>query len=486
MAKTIFHSSESSNFILNMTAEKYNKIASKVLLISCILVSLFAIPSEITQSVGYAYISSALAVCGVAGIITALIAVLKKYINKSMLIPLCSFGFMILWGILSLANSFNKNVAFYGFNGRGEGLLALIFYFCMFITAMTLTKENAIHTVMDSIVAMGLINTIWGMLQISDITSSFANNKDYYDYIPSFGNINAASGLCQSPMFLAMTLSIALMTAITGACICKSDGRRLIYTLSAILFSFMIMFTYTVLGICGIILSVVTAVILIIVKKKDKLHFAKIGCVIASSLLAVLLVVCNAVGSTGKYRTYDGNLMWLDSYNRLSSSGIYDNKTIDIKDTADVYSYLSSHTLGIIKEHPLVGTGEDNLIYTQMKQSYKIDENPGTFDRNYNEYLYTGATRGIPSMIALIVLIVSSIAIGVKKVKRNKNENLLIILLVTFCGAILLLIGNSNIVFSPIFWICAGICAGADIIKDEKATVKPMQINDKKGSKKKK
>lgn len=486
MAKTIFHSSESSNFILNMTAEKYNKIASKVLLISCILVSLFAIPSEITYKTGYVYINCGLAICGVAGMITALIAILKKYIHKSMLIPVCSFGFMILWGVLSLINSYDKNIAFYGSNGRGEGLLALIFYFCMFITAMTLTKENAIHTVMDSIVAMGLVNVIWGILQITDITSSFADSKDYYDYISNVGNINAASGLCQSPMFLAMALSLALMTAITGACICESNGRRLIYTLSAILFSFMIMFTYTALGICGIILSVIAGIALIIVKKKDKLNFSKIGCVIASSLLAVLLAICNAVGNAGEYRTYDGNLMWLDSYNRLSSSGIYDAKEINIKSVPEVYGFLTKDTLDIIKQYPLLGTGEDNLIYPQIKQSYKIIDNIGTFDRNYNEYLYTGATRGIPSMIALIVLIVSSLAIGVKTVKRNKNENLLIILLVTFCGAILLLIGNSNIVFSPIFWICTGICAGADIIKGDETTIKPVQINENRSTKKKK
>lgn len=258
-----------------MTAEKYNKIASKVLLISCILVSLFAIPSEITYKTGYVYINCGLAICGVAGMITALIAILKKYIHKSMLIPVCSFGFMILWGVLSLINSYDKNIAFYGSNGRGEGLLALIFYFCMFITAMTLTKENAIHTVMDSIVAMGLVNVIWGILQITDITSSFADSKDYYDYISNVGNINAASGLCQSPMFLAMALSLALMTAITGACICESNGRRLIYTLSAILFSFMIMFTYTALGICGIILSVIAGIALIIVKRRISSIFQK-------------------------------------------------------------------------------------------------------------------------------------------------------------------------------------------------------------------
>ena len=202
--------------------------------------------------------------------------------------------------------------------------------------------------------------------------------------------------------------------------------------------------------------------------------------------LAVLLAICNAVGNTGEYRTYDGNLMWLDSYNRLSSSGIYDAKEINIKSVPEVYGFLTKDTLDIIKQYPLLGTGEDNLIYPQIKQSYKIIDNIGTFDRNYNEYLYTGATRGIPSMIALIVLIVSSLAIGVKTVKRNKNENLLIILLVTFCGAILLLIGNSNIVFSPIFWICTGICAGADIIKGDETTIKPVQINENRSTKKKK
>ena len=57
MAKQLFKSSEKSNFILNMTEEKYSSITSKILFFTCIAVSLFTLPYELSENVGSPLIS---------------------------------------------------------------------------------------------------------------------------------------------------------------------------------------------------------------------------------------------------------------------------------------------------------------------------------------------------------------------------------------------------------------------------------------------
>ena len=82
MAKQLFKTTEKSNFILNMTEETYSGLASKALVLMCLIVSLFTIPSEFSDEIGYSLVSGGLAVAGVICMILALIAVMKKYVDK--------------------------------------------------------------------------------------------------------------------------------------------------------------------------------------------------------------------------------------------------------------------------------------------------------------------------------------------------------------------------------------------------------------------
>ena len=80
-----------------------------------------------------------------------------------------------------------------------------------------------------------------------------------------------------------------------------------------------------------------------------------------------------------------------------------------------------------------------------------------TFDKNYNEYLYTAATRGVPSLIAFAAILLSLIIIGWKKLKNGQTgASSATLFALMICGVLLFFIGNSNIVFSPIFWAAAG------------------------------
>lgn len=453
MAKTIFKTSEKSNFILNMTEEQYSGIASKALFGMCLLVSLFTIPAECIKDVGFSIASAGLAVSGVICMILALIAVIKKFVDRKMIFPVAAFGVMLVWGIFSLADSYDVSVAFYGFNGRGEGLLALIFYFGFFLTGLTIKREKALEGLIGGVIAAGVLNSVWGLLQI--FIPAMPSNYRHIVGVPE--DVNAASGLAQSPIFLAMLLSLALTAAVIGFVLSESKKKRIICLICGCLFSFVTMFTYSLAGICGIIFSIITAIAAVILSGAPKARLTAVAGIVLSAALSVILASVGVVGNVNSYKLHDGSIMWHDSFNRLSASGIFNEEVVDIESTADVYYHLNSKTLNIIERYPLTGTGPDQLAYPQLYASAVFEENRGTFDKVYNEYLYTAATRGVVSLIALIGVIAAVVIISAKKLKNSKNNLAAVSLFfMLLCGIALFFVSCSNITFSPIFWAAAG------------------------------
>nr|MDE5853569.1 hypothetical protein [Ruminococcus sp.] len=92
MAKQLFNSSEKSNFILNLTEEKYSKLASFGLLTACFTTSIATAIPVISGEQVYAVSSAGLAIAGVICMILAMIGGIKKYIDKKALIPVCALG----------------------------------------------------------------------------------------------------------------------------------------------------------------------------------------------------------------------------------------------------------------------------------------------------------------------------------------------------------------------------------------------------------
>lgn len=472
MAKTIFKTTEKSNFILNMTEEQYSKLASYALLTACFIPSLFTLLPEISEKFSYSMSAGGLAVSGVICMIFALIAVIKKYIGKGFMIPLCAFGAMFLWSVISLINSYDKSIALYGFSQRGEGVLAILFYFSFFVTAASIKREQARKTLIEGVIGAGLLNSALSLIQI------FTGKLGQYRSISIQVKTNAASGLSQSPLFLAMVLTLSLTVTLIGALTSESKKRRICCTAFSAVFSFVMMFTYSLIGICGLVLAVIAAAVTLFLRKSPKLRLLSLLSVPLPALLAVLLANVSVIGNASSYSLHDGEeLWWADSYMRISASGNYNRDVLDISNTADVYLYLNHKTFDIIEENPLVGTGPEQLIYPQLYTMGGLDEasdisdiisvNIGTFDKVYNEYLYTAATRGIPSLIALAAIIGSVLFIAFYAMKKKKSVENIELFMLTAIGALIFLIGVSNITFSPIYWAIAGAaCAEIPRIKE--------------------
>ena len=461
MSKQLFNTTEKSNFILNMTEEKYSQLASYGLSLACFTTAIFAVIPEFVDKLSYSIVSGGLAVSGVICMILALIAVMKKYIDIKKLFPVCSFGAMILWGIVSLINSYSVSTSFYGFSGRGEGLLAIIFYFCFFITAMSVKREKAVKSIINSVIASGLLHSLVALIQV------FTGKLSHYRFISLDIKANAASGLAQSPVFLAMVLSLSLTASLIMSV--TTDKKRIFYIVSSCIFSFVMMFTYSLVGITGIIISIILSATAVFISKSPKIRLVSLLSSVIPAVVSVIIVNAGLIGEISSYKLYDGySLWWADSYMRLSSSGDYNSEKVDISDTAEVYGYLNSTSLDIIKKYALTGTGPDQLVYPQLYTNGGLDMettdmstiiflNRGTFDRVYNEYLYTAATRGIPSLIALVLILGSVLVNGFRKVKKSRSDINICTFMMFICGILIFFIGCSNITFSPIFWTVSGL-----------------------------
>ncbi len=462
MAKNIMNTSDKSNFILNMTEEQYSKGAAFGIIAACLAVSLFTIPPEITTDAAYSISAIGLAIPGVFCMIMALIAIIRKFVARKALLPACAFGVMIGWGTVSMLDSYDINVGFYGFPQRGEGLLAIIFYCCFFITAASIKREKALKAVVNGIISAGLVNSVFAMLQI--FTDKFSN----YRHISINFNF-AASGLSQSPIFLAMVLSLALIAATVTFVLDNSKKRRIFCLISSCLFTFAMIYTFSLMSLVGIGIALIFAVSAAVIKKAHKKPIFFFAMPIATGALAVVLCFAGLASSYKEYKLNDGYTLWTgDSYKRASASGDFDRRAIDITNTFDVYYHLNKKTIDIIKEHPSTGTGPEQLVYPQIytvtsPTGAKLESmaditsvNPGTFDKVYNEYLYTAATRGIPSLIALLLIIIPVLIAGFRNMKGSTSPENTSLFFVTLGGAVIFLIGCSNITFAPIFWSAAG------------------------------
>lgn len=474
MAKEIFHTSEKSNFILNMTEEKYSKLASYGLLAALFTTSLATAIPVISEQALHELSAAGLAVAGVICMILALIAIIKKYVSGKLVFPVCAFAAMLLWGVVSLINSYDVGISFYGYSGRGEGLLALVFYLSFFITAASIRREKALRTVVYGLAALGLLNSVFGLIQV------FTGRMSSFVKLSMETRANAASGLSQSPLFLAMVLTLVITSSLIAFVSVKDTASKVFFICTVILCSFTMMFTYSFIGICGLIFAVIAAAAAVFRLRVSKVGLASVLAVIIPAAAAVGIVQAGLIGNISQYRLYDGRILWFaDSYYRISASGnIPTGDTLDIDDTYDVYTTLNDKALNIISLHKLTGTGPDQLVFPQLytfgiySENEEPDitdivvENNGTFDKVYNEYLYTAATRGIPSLIALIAVLVPTLFIGFRRTKKGTWTQTCMFIL-SLGGVLIFFIGVSNTAFSPIFWTIAG-CSIAQLAAPEK------------------
>ncbi len=472
MPKTIFNTTEKSNFILNMKTEEYRNFLLKILLGFAVLMPLFCVPLEFLRV--YSVPFMALSIVGVAAMVFVLIGFMKKITPRSLVLPAILLGGSVIWSIVSLLNSYFYNISLIGADGRGEGILSVVFYACFFLLGAQI--GTSYQKLLNGLLWMGLVQCAWGLLQALPLEfPSYYQNLDPLLLFRTF----LPSGLTGSPIFLAVLLVMLSVPAMLGAAFEEERKHRIFYLVCAAVFVLMAVKTQCLIGVAGSALAIILSAVYLLVKRGGKnAYLALAAAVIAFAIGIGWICVSPAMNGTYSRATgenvqvengfalYDGGIIWEDSAYRLAESGYYiannaenPNGSFDIHSISDSYGYLWKSTLSIIQRFPLVGSGPDNLVYPQFYQNVNITGNPNTFDRCYNYYLHLAATMGVPALLLHLALMAIVAVRGAKQLKRSSW------VLAGIYGAvmlylILMLVGTSAVTTAPVFWMLAGVCIG--------------------------
>lgn len=496
MAKTIFGTTEKSNFILNLTPAGLHRFCLRVLQLTLILLGAGVLLYELTLNVnvdiaeamgeggtkgmfasllaGLRAYESYFAVGGVAALIFAMIAAVKRaYDKKSSLLPLCICGIMLVLAVASFSVCYDYHTGLFGIEGRSEGLLAIGFYVCFFLVGSLVRERGRLLTLFDWLVGFGLAGCAIALLQIIPLfhfPSSYVNLD-----IRMLEDVFLPSGLSGSPIMFAMLLT--MLGGISGvtALFAAEEKRRRYHTIATVVFLFFLLRTQCVAGVVGTAVLAAGLLLAALLRKGGFAAGKKLGLFFGVIICAALLTyVSPAINKTtyrlndtqvvNGYNLYDGAIVWQDGYYRLGAASPYsiaaakDEFDPDAPDS--LYPYLWGKATDAIRQYPLLGAGPDNYLYPQLSTNVKVSYNANLLDRPYNDYLYVAATRGIPALVCYLALVVLAFIRGGRSLIREKQWLYLAILIALAGYVASAVFGVSVIMVAPCFWMLLGAACG--------------------------
>ncbi len=496
MAKTIFGTSEKSNFILNMNIDKYRAFCAKFLPVLLWMTAVSAGIYQLTYSVngkvdevvsgggfstvvGLAVVAlrsvaTFFSIGGVAAIIMMVIGLMRKEITKQTAIPYCLLLASLIWGYASVMHAFDELFALFGHDGRDEGWIALLMYAAMFFVGSMLRCRANILRFLDAVMVFGIVQGVWGVLQAQpwfDFPTEYKMIEPLQLY-----NVRLPSGLTDSPVTFALLLSMLLCVSIPCAIAAKEKKRRIIALICAGLSMLLVFKTQTIAGvIAGIGALLLTAVYWCLNRKtapgKKWLTPAvmaaaavlSVGWVYISPSLNGTVNMRDDSAAENGFVLYDGGIVWDDGSFRLSTAGPYSSVAphdFEISDPVSVLRFCRSEGIRVNRKYPVFGTGPDNFSFTQLHSSLVLQYNPNTIDRPYDDYLFIAATRGILSLVLQIALLAVCLWLAWRNRKMHTGWYFPAVFSAVVLYSIAITVGISVLTVAPLFWMLLGILAG--------------------------
>jgi O-antigen ligase len=330
--------------------------------------------------------------------------------------------------------------------------------------ASCISGKKVIKTVFDVLIGAGIFQALIAVLQhIPGL--GFPNA--YRDLPPlALEGVYLSSGLTDNPIFYGSFMTIVFAVAAAGAVFDGSKKRRTIYFAAASLFFLTGLFTSSIVPIIGLgtgaLIFIITAAVFFKNKKtaspdgkavsaKNKggaetpaIDYKKrflILCGVIAAIFALVFIFQGIYIRDKAIAVYDGHF-------RKFISGAANIE-------GNLYELAWPLSADIIKENPVLGAGPDCFAVFAMKNG-----TGNTIDRSYNEYLYTAATRGIPSLIIYLALLAFTVKILISDMKKffSDGGNWFIPALLTavISYSVQAFFSASAVTTAPFFWLILG------------------------------
>ncbi|MEK9149132.1 MAG: O-antigen ligase family protein, partial [Candidatus Desantisbacteria bacterium] len=258
-----------------------------------------------------------------------------------------------LISVISCLFSVNRTVSFFGYYRHYEGLLSLICYLTLFYSAINLFDKRSVEVPVNILLLTAATTAIYGMFQHFGL--------DPFSWQGAAGNPNRLSSTFGNSAFFSGYLVILLPISITQYLRQKTTISLIIY--GAISFLLCIAFLLTNTRACYVGLFFGLAVLILLLIKKRSLWTKK------ALLLIILLLIPTIYYNLKPETSAIGR--FLDVFNKSSTGEAVSSKlsTLAYKaetsegfgGSAAIRVYLWKDVIGIIKEHPFLGTGLDTL-----------------------------------------------------------------------------------------------------------------------------
>ena len=295
MAKTIFGTTEKSNFILNMDLDWYRRFCGKLLLLVLCATAASQGINQLTEAANTALnstirnggagtvfalllvavrsVATIFSIGGVLVLIFSVVGLMRQQWTKGTAVPYCILAGSLLWAVGSMMRSYDYSTSVFGLDGRDEGWIALLMYAGMFFLGSMLRRAENQTRFLRGVMILGIVQCGWGLLQALPVFDYANPNKG----LNSFRNIDPLllwnlrlpAGMTDSPVTFAMLLAMLLAVSVPAAMLAAEKNTRILAMICAGLSMLLTFKTQTVAGLiagCG---AVLLAVILLIAKKKS-------------------------------------------------------------------------------------------------------------------------------------------------------------------------------------------------------------------------
>jgi putative inorganic carbon (HCO3(-)) transporter len=464
--KTIFGTTEKSNFILNMKESSVEKLVTIGLCAGVFLPLLSGLLVDFLNS-NFFILAIGTYVAGFCAILFFLINVLRGDISLKkntgfwitiafLLFAAVSYYAVLINPYIGLGrggNALGTLTPLIGEFGRYEGFLTLICYAGVFLLALCAKQKKTVLTVFIAIAISGLLSALVSVLQHIPGLGFPNAYKDLPTY--AYDNVYLSSGAADSPIFYGAMVTLVFAVC-TGVAIfietpAITPRKRLIVAGIGLLSFTTGLFTSSITPVigCG---TVLLLLLILSVAKGGGEYFNRMWKILALCVCIFLLVnATQGLWFRDKYiARFDGSIRKF-----LIGSTVMDNRSL--------YESAWGAAVNAIKTRPLFGVGPDGFANWQNFA-------PRTYDKAYNEYLHFAVTLGIPAALTYIALLITAVR---KLIKNIKNPVAAITLAAVGGYAVQAFFNASSVTVSPVFWLLLGLSFSTAIIYVDKKKHKP-------------
>lgn len=459
MPKTIFGTTEKSNFILNMKYETVRKWVGGLLCAAVLVVFVGSAFMNFWGKGSWAF-GAFLYAAGFSCLLFYIALLMRKDIafkeNPSvfLVIALAVLAFASYYGVVVRGGSSDDiNTAMLGEVGRCEGLLSILACFGIFLLAASAMRYGMVQRVMDIMVGTGVVSAFVAVMQ--HIPWGFPSKFRMIPALILLKNCHLSSGLSENPIVYGSFLTVVGGIALTGALYSKNIVRARIYGGAAVLFFLTGLFTSSLVPIIGMGAVLIITVIIELANKggtKFEEGLLRSSRRRLAAVIAAYAVIFGLVFAFQGIYLRDKPIAFSDSYNNL-----FITFGPSLANEDNLWTLGAERSLILIKEHPLLGVGPDRMAgYQRVRDELMIDG----VDKSYNEYLFIAATRGIPSLLLYLALLVATVVRlfkGMREFSSDREKWFRAALLTAVLGyAVQAFFSFSAVTSAPYFWLLAG------------------------------